>query len=114
MESQSITKMLGNRMSIFYERLENGRNILGLNWPNGYWVLSDPNQPTMAITWQQNDASAFPVVTSDEGEARIMRVSASGTDLLLDYPEYVSAFNYSSQEFFKFFPIYITIKNFGK
>ena len=114
MESQSITKMLGNRMSIFYERLKNGRNVLGLDWPNGYWVLSHPNQQTMAITWQQNDASAFPVVTSDEGEARIMRVSASGTDLLLDYPEYVSAFNYSSQEFFKFFPIYITINSFGE
>ena len=114
MESQSITKMLGNRMSIFYERQTNGRNLLGLDWPTGYWVLSHPNQQTMAITWQQNDASGFPVVTSDEGEARIMRVSASGTDLLLDYPEYVSAFNYSSQEFFKFFPIYITINNFGK
>ncbi len=114
MESQSITKMLGNRMSIFYSHEFDGRNMLGLDWPNGYWVLSHPDQPTMAITWQQNDASGFPVVTSDEGEARIMRVSASGTDLLLDYPEYVSAFNYSSQEFFKFFPIYITIKNFGK
>jgi hypothetical protein len=104
--------MLGNRMSIFYSHEFDGRNMLGLDWPNGYWVLSHPDQPTMAITWQQNDASGFPVVTSDEGEARIMRVSASGTDLLLDYPEYVSAFNYSSQEFFKFFPIYITIDKF--
>ena len=112
MESQSITKMLGNRMSIFYSHEFDGRNMLGLDWPNGYWVLSHPDQPTMATTWQQNDASGFPVVTSDEGEARIMRVSASGTDLLLDYPEYVSAFNYSSQEFFKFFPIYITINKF--
>ena len=112
MESQSITKMLGNRMSIFYQRLSNGRNMLGLDWPNGYWVLSHPDQQTMAITWQQNDPSGFPIVISDVDEARVMRVSASGTDLLLDYPEYVSAFNYSNQKFFKFFPIYITINKF--
>ena len=41
-----------------------------------------------------------------------MRLSGSGTDLLLEYPEYIKAFNYSDQKYFKFFPIYITIDNF--
>lgn len=111
-QSKSITRMLGNRMSLFYNRLSNGRNMLGLDWPTGYWVISDPSQQTMAIVPEQNDGQGIPMVTNDEGEARILRLSGSGTDLLLDYPEYVKAFNYSDQVFFKFFPIFITIDNF--
>ena len=111
-QSKSITRMLGNRMSLFYNRLSNGRNMLGLDWPTGYWVISDPSQQTMAIVPEQNDGQGIPIVTNDEGEARILRLSGSGTDLLLDYPEYVKAFNYSDQVFFKFFPIFITIDNF--
>ena len=86
--------------------------MLGLDWPTGYWVISDPSQQTMAIVPEQNDGQGIPIVTNDEGEARILRLSGSGTDLLLDYPEYVKAFNYSDQVFFKFFPIFITIDNF--
>ena len=114
MQSQSITKMLGNRMSVFFERTkDNNRNILGLDWPTGYWVISHPRQE-LAATPTQTDDAGMPILTDDAGEARIMRLSNSGTDLLLDYPEYVRAFNFSDQEFFKFFPIYITIDNFGK
>ena len=54
----------------------------------------------------------MPVITWDAGQARIMRLSGSGTDLLLEYPEYVRAFNYSDEMFFKFFPIYITVRDF--
>ena len=111
-QSKSITRMLGNRMSLFYNKTYNGRNMLGLDWPTGYWVISAPSQQTMAILPEKNDGQGVPIVTNDEGEARILRLSGSGTDLLLDYPEYVKAFNYSDQEFFKFFPIFITTDNF--
>ena len=111
-QSKSITKMLGNRMSIFYSHEYDGRNMLGLDWPTGYWVISHPSQKTMAVTPQQNDGQGMPIVTNDVGQVRIMRLSGSGTDLLLEYPEYVKAFNYSDQMFFKYFPIYITIRHF--
>ena len=111
-QSKSITRMLGNRMSIFYNRNNDGRNMLGLDWPTGYWVISDPSQTSMATTFTQNDGQGVPIVTNDAMQARILRLSGSGTDLLLEYPEYVSAFNYSDQVFFKFFPIFITIDNF--
>jgi hypothetical protein len=111
-QSQSITKMLGNRMSIFYNRYTNDRNMLGLDWPTSYWVISHPKEKTMATVPTQNDGQGMPVVTNDKEQACIMRLSGSGTDLLLSYPEYVRAFNYSSQEFFKFFPIYITTDTF--
>ena len=111
-QSKSITKMLGNRMSLFYSHEYDGRNMLGLDWPTGYWVISHPSQLTMATTFTQNDGQGMPIVTNDAGQARIMRLSGSGTDLLLEYPEYVRAFNYSDQMFFKYFPIYITINKF--
>ena len=111
-QSKSITKMLGNRMSIFYSHEYDGRNMLGLDWPTGYWVISRPSQKTMAVTPQQNDGQGMPIVTNDVGQVRIMRLSGSGTDLLLEYPEYVKAFNYSDQMFFKFFPLYITVDKF--
>ena len=111
-ESKSITKMLGNRMSIFYSHAYDGRNMLGLDWPTGYWVISHPSQTSMAVNPTQNDGQGMPVLTNDAGQARIMRLSGSGTDLLLEYPEYVRSFNYSDQVFFKFFPIYITNDQF--
>ena len=111
-QSKSITKMLGNRMSLFYERESNGRNMLGLDWPTGYWVISHPTQKVMAVTPTQNDGQGLPIITNDAGQARIMRLSGSGTDLLLEFPEYVRSFNYSDQQFFKFFPIYITVDTF--
>ena len=111
-QSKSITKMLGNRMSLFYERESNGRNMLGLDWPTGYWVISHPTQNVMAVTPTQNDGQGLPIITNDAGQARIMRLSGSGTDLLLEFPEYVRSFNYSDQQFFKFFPIYITVDTF--
>ena len=111
-QSKSITKMLGNRMSIFYTHEFNGRNMLGLDWPTGYWVRSHPSQEKMAVNFTKNDGQGMPVITSDVKQARIMRLSGSGTDLLLEYPEYVSSFNYSDQMFFKYFPIYITISEF--
>lgn len=112
-QSKSITKMLGNRMSIFYGHEYEGRNMLGLDWPTGYWVVSHPSQ-TDAASGEKNDGQGMPVVTDDVGQVNIMRLSGSGTDLLLEYPNYVRAFNYSDQMYFKFFPIYITIENFGK
>jgi hypothetical protein len=112
-QSKSITKMLGNRMGIFYSHdYYDGRNMLGLDWPTGYWVISHPRQQTMAVTPQHNDGQGMPVVTNDAGQARVLRLSGSGTDLLLEYPEYVRAFNYSDQDFFKFFPLYITVQEF--
>jgi hypothetical protein len=111
-QSRSITRMLGNRMSIFYSHAYDGRNMLGLDWPTGYWVISHPSQTSFAPTFTQNDGQGMPVITNDAGQARVMRLSGSGTDLLLEYPEYVRAFNYSDQTFFKFFPIYITIEDF--
>ena len=111
-QSKSITKMLGNRMNIFYSHDYDGRNMLGLDWPTGYWVLSHPVQTELATTFTQNDGQGIPVLTDDAKEAQIMRLSGSGTDLLLEYPMYVRAFNYSAQDFFKFFPIFITINKF--
>ena len=111
-QSKSITRMLGNRMSIFYDRSYNGRNMLGLDWPTGYWVIAHPTQTKTIANPAQNDGQGMPVITNDAGQARILRLSGSGTDLLLEYPEYVRAFNYSDQMFFKFFPIYITIDKF--
>ena len=111
-QSKSITRMLGNRMSIFYNRYSKDRNMLGLDWPTGYWVISHPSEQTMATEPTQNDGQGMPVVTNDKEQMCIMRLSGSGTDLLLSYPEYVKAFNYSDQTFFKFFPIYITIDKF--
>ena len=112
-EAKSITKMLGNRMSIFYTHEFDGRNMLGLDWPTGYWVRSHPGKD-MAADFTQNDGQGMPLITNDEGQARILRLSGSGTDLMLEYPEYVKAFNYSDQTFYKFFPIYITIDNFER
>jgi hypothetical protein len=66
----------------------------------------------MAKTFEQLDKSGMPIVVNDAGQARILRLSGSGTDLTLEYPEYVKSFNYSDQDFFKFFPIYITIDKF--
>ena len=111
-QSKSITKMLGNRMSLFYDKSYDGRNMLGLDWPTGYWVLSHPLQTKKAVTFTQCDGQGMPILTNDAGQARILRLSGSGTDLLLEYPEYVSSFNYSNQDFFKFFPIYITVDTF--
>ncbi len=112
-QSKSITQMLGNRMSVFYTPYyQDGRNLLGLDWPTGYWVIGDAEQQTMAIVPTQNDGQGMPVITNDAGQARILRLSGSGTDLLLEYPEYVRSFNYSDQAFFKFFPIYITTDKF--
>lgn len=111
-QSKSITKMLGNRMSLFYDKSYDGRNMLGLDWPTGYWVLSHPLQTKKAVTFTQCDGQGMPILTNDAGQARILRLSGSGTDLLLEFPEYVSSFNYSNQDFFKFFPIYITVDNF--
>ncbi len=107
-QSKSITKMLGNRMSIFYSHDYDGRNMLGLDWPTSYWAISS----TTADDPAQNDTQGMPVVTDDAGQVRILRLSGSGTDLLLEYPEYVRAFNYSDQSYFKYFPIYITIDKF--
>lgn len=111
-QSKSITRMLGNRMIIFYDRSYDGRNMLGLDWPTGYWVIAHPSQTKTLANPAQNDGQGMPVITNDAGQARILRLSGSGTDLLLEYPEYVRAFNYSDQMFFKFFPIYITIDKF--
>ena len=112
-QSKSITRMLGNRMSIFYSHAyPDDRNMLGLDWPTGYWVISHPSQHTMATTFTKNDGQGIPIVTNDANEVRIMRLSGSGTDLLLDYPEYVRAFNYSDQMFFKYLPLYITVEKF--
>ena len=99
-------------MSVFYSHDFNGRNMLGLDWPTGYWAIAHPKQPTMAKTFEQLDKSGMPIVVNDAGQARILRLSGSGTDLTLEYPEYVKSFNYSDQDFFKFFPIYITIDKF--
>ncbi len=107
-QSKSITKMLGNRMNIFYSHEYDGRNMLGLDWPTSYWAISS----TTADEPAQCDTQGMPVVTDDAGQVRIMRLSGSGTDLLLEYPEYVRAFNYSDQSYFKYFPIYITIDKF--
>ena len=112
-QSKSITKMLGNRMSIFYSHeFDDNRNMLGLDWPTGYWVISHPSETIAAVEFTQTDGQGMPVVTNDAGQARIMRLSGSGTDLLLEYPEYVSSFNFSNQKFFKYFPIYITVEEF--
>ena len=114
-QSKSITKMLGNRMSIFYDHTyDDNRNMLGLDWPTGYWVISHPLQLEQQKddTPAQNDGQGMPILTNDVGQARIMRLSGSGTDLLLEYPEYVSSFNYSNQQFFKYFPLYITVEEF--
>ena len=111
LQSKSITKMLGNRMDVFYTREFGGRNILGLDWPTGFYVISHPRQ-TLAATPEKNDGQGMPIVTDDVQQIAIMRLSASGTDLLLEYPNYIRAFNYSDQEYFKFFPIYITIDKF--
>ena len=54
-------------------------------------------------------------VLAFEGIERLPQLEAlclSGTDLLLEYPEYVSSFNYSNQKFFKYFPLYITVEEF--
>ena len=110
-QSKSITKMLGNRMSIFYGHEYDGRNMLGLDWPTGYSVIPFGQNETVDGP-QHNDGQGLPIITDDAGQARIMRLSGSGTDLLLEYPEYVSAFNYSNQAYFKYFPIYITIRHF--
>ena len=107
-QSKSITQMMGNRMSIFYSHANDGRNMLGLDWPTGYRTISSKNAANAA----QNDSHGIPIITNDAGQVRIMRLSGSGTDLLLEYPEYVKAFNYSDQSFFKYFPIYITIDKF--
>jgi hypothetical protein len=107
-QSKSITKMMGNRMSIFYSHAYDGRNMLGLDWSTGYWAISSIKIDNPA----QNDGQGIPIITNDAGQVRIMRLSGSGTDLLLEYPEYVKAFNYSDQSFFKYFPIYITIDKF--
>ena len=112
-QSKSITKMLGNRMSIFYDHAYNdNRNMLGLDWPTGYWAISHPSETIAAVEFTQTDGQGMPIVTDDAGQARIMRLSGSGTDLLLEYPEYVSSFNYSNQQFFKYFPLYITVEEF--
>jgi len=111
LQSKSITKMLGNRMSIFYSKEYDGRNMLGLDWPTGFYVISHPSQ-TDAVTPEKNDGQGMPIVTDDAGQVAIMRLSGSGTDLLLEYPNYIRAFNYSDQMYFKFFPIYITIDKF--
>ena len=111
-QSKSITKMLGNRMSLFYDKSYDGRNMLGLDWPTGYWVISHPLQTKKAVTHTQCDGQGMPIITNDAGQARILRLSGSGTDLLLEFPEYVRSFNYSDQEYFKFFPIYITVDKF--
>ena len=104
--------MLGNRMSIFYKRNSDGRNMLGLDWPTGHWVISDPSELETATVPTQSDGQGIPIVTNDANQARILRLSGSGTDLLLEYPEYIKAFNFSDQKFFKYFPIFITINNF--
>ena len=110
-QSKSITKMLGNRMSLFYDKSYDGRNMLGLDWPTGYYAISHPLK-TIATTHTLIDGQGMPLITNDAGQARILRLSGSGTDLLLEYPEYVRSFNYSDQQFFKFFPIYITVDTF--
>jgi hypothetical protein len=102
-------------MSIFYDHTyDDNRNMLGLDWPTGYWVISHPLQLEQQKddTPAQNDGQGMPILTNDVGQARIMRLSGSGTDLLLEYPEYVSSFNYSNQQFFKYFPLYITVEEF--
>lgn len=112
-QSKSITQMLGNRMSIFYAPYyADGRNMLGLDWSRGYWVIGDADQQAMATVHTQVDGQGIPIITNDAGQTRILRLSGSGTDLLLEYPEYVKAFSYSDQAFFKFFPIYITTDKF--
>ena len=111
-QSKSITRMLSHRMGIFYSHeYDDNRNMLGLDWPTGYYVISHPSQDDAASP-EKNDGQGMPIVTDDVGQVAILRLSGSGTDLLLEYPNYVRAFNYSDQMFFKFFPIYITIDNF--
>ena len=111
-QSKIITRMLGNRMNIFYKRNSDGRNMLGLDWPTGHWVIYAPTLEGEPVVPVQSDGQGIPIVTNDAKQARIMRLSGSGTDLLLEYPEYIKAFNYSDQKYFKFFPIYITIDHF--
>lgn len=111
-QAKDLGRMLGGRTFVLFDRsFPGGRNILGLDWPDGYRAIGGP-EVDFPSTMQTLDDRA-KVILSREGAGEKdtdivpVRIGASGSTTAFDYFEYISAFNFSSSQFYRYFPIYI-------
>lgn len=115
-QAENLGKMLGGRTYIMFDRsFPDNRNILGLDWPDGYRAIGGAG--IMPETMQTLDDKAKVILSREwagEKDTDIVpvRIGASGSTTAFDYFEYISAFNFSSSQFYRYFPIYIVKQDF--
>lgn len=118
-QAQNLGKVLGGRTYILFDQsFPSKRNILGLDWPSGYraiagasieypntmQTLDDKAKVILSREWAQWSLGSYDIVP--------VRIGASGGTTAFDHFEYISAFNFSSSEFFRYYPIYIVKTEF--
>lgn len=118
-QAENLGKVLGGRTYILFDQsFPDKRNILGLNWPSGYraiagasieypntmQTLDDKAKAILSREWAQWSLGNYDIVP--------VRIGASGGTTAFDHFEYISAFNFSSSEFFRYYPIYIVKQDF--
>lgn len=121
-QAGNVGRMLGGRTFILFDNsFPDNRNILGLNWPDGYLAIGGAEvvQPS---TMQMLDSKAKVILSrewvggnidKDNTDIVPVRIGASGSTTAFDYLEYISAFNFSSSQFYRYYPIYIVKQDFS-
>lgn len=115
-QAENLGKMLGGRTNIlFFNSFPASRNILGLDWPDGYRAIGGP-EVTYLSDMQALDDKAKVILSRERVENNYdivpVRIGASGSTTAFDYFEYISAFNFSSSQFYRYYPIYIVKQDF--
>lgn len=110
-QAENLGRMLGGRTYILFDHsFPGGRNILGLDWPDGYRAIGAP-EVDFPSTMQTLDDKAKVILsrewTEENPDIVPVRIGASGSTTAFDYMEYISAFNFSSSQFYRYYPIYI-------
>ncbi len=86
-ELTSMLQMVGHRELFF---ADNGKsNILGLSWWKGIGYLTDKSNKDGEYPLHANDAYIIPTV-GNKGELEFVRLSRSGTPVVIDLKRYVS------------------------
>lgn len=116
-ETYGLARFLGGRTDIVFDAYsKDGGNMLGLLWPKGYRAISknpDPNNPS----WLKLDDQALLILSTTAGpnntkEIRAMRLGRSGMCYPFDYEEYVSSFNYSSSDYYRYAPLFFVKRTY--
>lgn len=116
-ETYGLARFLNGRSDIMFDTYyqEDGSNMLGLLWPKGYRAIS--THPETNPEWQQLDDQALLILSTNAGPndtkvIRAMRLGRSGTCYPFDYDEYVSSFNYSSSDYYRYAPLFFVKRTY--